>query len=62
MAQNPGGVCGPPAIPRNDPSHVEGTGRPKIDVEVASTHVGMAWNAEVYRVIAERLPRPTKHA
>ena len=27
----------------------------KTDVEVESSHVGMAWNAQVYRIIAERL-------
>lgn len=30
-------------------------GVPEIDVEVKATHVGLAWNAEVYRTIAERL-------
>jgi pimeloyl-ACP methyl ester carboxylesterase len=28
---------------------------PKTDVEVTGTHVGLVWNAEVYRVVAKRL-------
>lgn len=31
------------------------SGDPKIDVEVYGTHVGLAWNPKVYRVIARRL-------
>ena len=30
-------------------------GDPEADVEVSGTHVGLAWNARVYRIIAERL-------
>ena len=30
-------------------------GDPGSDVEVAGTHVGLAFNARVYRIIAERL-------
>src|SRR5690606_25104493 len=28
---------------------------PRTDIEVRSTHVGIVWNAEAYRVIAARL-------
>lgn len=31
------------------------TGNADIDVEVSGTHIGLAWNPEVYRIIAERL-------
>jgi pimeloyl-ACP methyl ester carboxylesterase len=31
------------------------TGDPGIDIEVKGTHCGLAWNASVYRLIAERL-------
>ena len=31
------------------------TGNPDIDVEVPGTHIGMAFNASVYRVIGDRL-------
>jgi len=31
------------------------TGNADIDVEVGGTHIGLAWNPEVYKVIAERL-------
>jgi hypothetical protein len=30
-------------------------GNPKTDVEVHASHLGLRWNPEVYRVIAERL-------
>lgn len=30
-------------------------GRAKLDEQVAGTHVGLAWNPEAYRIIAERL-------
>lgn len=32
------------------------TGDPAVDFEVSGTHCGLAWNAEVYRIIAKRLP------
>jgi len=28
---------------------------PEADIEVSGTHVGLAWNPKVYRIIAERL-------
>ena len=31
------------------------TGDPSIDIEVKGTHCGLAWNPEVYRLVAERL-------
>ncbi len=31
------------------------SGNPKSDFEVEGTHVGLVWNAAVYRIIAERL-------
>ena len=31
------------------------TGNPKSDFEVEGTHIGLVWNAEVYRIIAKRL-------
>lgn len=35
--------------------HVCMTGYESIDVEVKGTHCGLAWNADVYRIVAERL-------
>lgn len=32
---------------------------PKTDVEVKGTHIGLVWNAEVYRVVAKRLSENT---
>jgi pimeloyl-ACP methyl ester carboxylesterase len=32
---------------------------PDADVEVTGTHVGLAWNPKVYRIIAERLAAPS---
>lgn len=34
---------------------------PRTDIEVDSTHVGMAWNAEVYEAIAQRLALAAHH-
>lgn len=31
------------------------TGDPEIDFEVTGTHCGLAWNAQVYRIVADRL-------
>ena len=33
------------------------TNNPEVDVEVPSTHIGMAFNPTVYSVVAERLAR-----
>lgn len=33
------------------------TGDPQIDVEVRGTHCGLAFNADVYRIVAKRLAR-----
>ncbi len=38
-------------------------GDPEADVEVTGTHVGLAWNPNVYRIIAERLAtKPVREA
>ena len=37
------------------------TGDEAIDVEVAGTHCGLAWNPQVYRVIARRLDEASDH-
>ncbi len=37
------------------------TGDPSIDIEVKGTHCGLAWNAEVYRLIAQRLDEAASH-
>lgn len=34
---------------------------PKTDIEVKSTHVGLVWNAQVYRVVAQRLSEATAY-
>jgi triacylglycerol esterase/lipase EstA (alpha/beta hydrolase family) len=31
------------------------TGDPNVDVEVTGTHCGLAWNPQVYKIIAQRL-------
>ena len=37
------------------------TMNPEVDVEVAGTHIGMAFNPTVYAVVAERLARAHSH-
>jgi len=37
------------------------TGDPAIDIEVKGTHCGLAWNAEVYKLLAERLDEAADH-
>ncbi len=37
------------------------TGDPEIDIEVKGTHCGLAWNAQVYKLIAERLDEAADH-
>ena len=38
------------------------TGDPSIDIEVKGTHCGLAWNAEVYKLIAQRLDEASEFA
>lgn len=38
------------------------TGKSEVDVEVKGTHCGLAWNAEVYRLVADRLSRSERSA
>jgi len=37
------------------------TGDPSIDIEVKGTHCGLAWNATVYQLIAQRLDEAAEH-
>jgi pimeloyl-ACP methyl ester carboxylesterase len=37
------------------------TGDPAIDIEVKGTHCGLAWNPQVYKLIAERLSEASEH-
>lgn len=37
------------------------SGDPEIDYEVRGTHCGLAWNPQVFRIIAKRLPLAERH-
>lgn len=37
------------------------TGDPTIDIEVKGTHCGLAWNPQVYKLIAQRLDEASDH-
>ena len=36
------------------------TDNPEVDCEVSGTHIGMAFNPEVYRIVAERLAKASE--
>jgi pimeloyl-ACP methyl ester carboxylesterase len=37
------------------------TGNPEIDIEVKGTHCGLAWNPQVYKIMAQRLAAACAH-